>query len=149
MENRSKGPDDALSALILGSQYRRACLRALRAHGPDDAWLAAGFVRNAVFDRKFGAARVDMKPDLDVVYLDPQELSAARDKAFELALSARLPGAWSVTNQARMAVRHGHPAYRNLAHAISYFPEQATAVAVRLQATGTGLELLVMTNSPY
>lgn len=131
-----------LCAFILRSQLRRACLRALRAAGPRDAWLAAGFIRNAVFDEKLGPSRLSAQADLDVVYNDPLDLRGERDRAFEFALNARCPGPWSVKNQARMAIRNGHGGYRDVEHAISHFPERATAVAARLSIAQCELELL-------
>jgi hypothetical protein len=124
---------DWLRAIILSSHTRRACLRAVRDYGPPDAWLSAGFVRNPVFDALFGAARIAVVSDLDVIYLDAQALDRERDRAFERALNARVRAEWSVKNQARMAVRNGVAPYRNVGDALAHFPETATAVAVRLQ----------------
>ena len=109
-------------------------LRILAVAGPAGAWVGAGFVRNAVWDALAGrrAAVADLA-DIDVIHLDPARPDAAGDRAFEAALRAARPALpWSVTNQARMAVRHGHPPYAGIAEAITPWPETATAVAVRL-----------------
>ena len=125
--------EQQLTTIVLRSEERRACLRALAAVGPAEGWLSAGFVRNAVFDSLFGRDRANTAPDLDVIYLDATDSSRERDHAFERALKAAHPGPWEVKNQVRMAVRNGHGAYRDLAHALAHFPETATAVAVRLR----------------
>jgi len=119
-------------AIVLRGLERRERLRAMRACAPRDAWLSAGFVRNAVFDQLFGPARVQTNPDLDVIYLDASDSRAERDRGLERELHARSPGPWSVKNQVRMAVRNGNPRYSDVEAALRHFPETATAVAVRL-----------------
>ena len=100
-----------------------------------DWWLAAGFVRNKVWDslheypkRTEGAAI-----DVDVVYFDPQILSAEAEKEIELNLFLAKPGVpWSVTNQARMWEENGDAPYLNSIDAITRWPETATCVGVKL-----------------
>ncbi len=41
-------------ALVAADAWRMGLLRALREVGPEDAWIGAGFVRNAVWDRLHG-----------------------------------------------------------------------------------------------
>jgi hypothetical protein len=110
---------------------------------PPDAWLSAGFVRNAVFTQLFGAPRVQLESDLDVIYLDDANTDEERDLACERKLFAHVPALWSVTNQARMAAHNGNPPYRDVEDALAHFPETATAVAVRF----SGVELEVL--APY
>jgi hypothetical protein len=134
---------DWLRVVLLRSNERRACLRTLREYGPLDAWLAAGFVRNAVFTNLFGPPRIPMVEDLDVIYIDAAKIGRKYDRQFQRALSAQLTVAWQVKNQARMAMRNKDPLYRDVNDALAHFPETATAVAVRLG--GNGLEIL----APY
>jgi len=132
-----------LRTIVCASRERRDCLRALTSAGPPDAWLSAGFVRNAVFSELFGAQRVQLESDLDVIYLDARDTDPERDLAFERALFAQLPALWSVKNQARMAAHNGDTPYRDVEDALAHFPETATAVAVRMR--GHELEVL----APY
>ena len=44
---------------------------------------------------------------------------------------------WSVRNQARMHVRSGDAPYDSLETAIRFFPDTASAIAVRLEQDGT------------
>ncbi|NKE48376.1 nucleotidyltransferase family protein [Roseomonas frigidaquae] len=127
-----------VAAMLAASPGHRDALQALALAGPRGGWLGAGFVRNTVWDMLCGRApEVTALDDLDVVHLD----HASADAVFEAALRAARPGLrWSVKNQARMAARHGHAPYPDLAAALARWPETATAVAARC-ATG-GIEIL-------
>lgn len=115
-----------LLALVARDPWRMACLRAVRALRLPDAWIGAGFVRNLAWAAMFGGDD-RAGADVDVVYCDQIERTAARDRALELALDASLGGVpWSVTNQARMGP------HASTESAIAAWPETATAVAVRV-----------------
>ena len=106
-----------------------------------DCWIGAGFVRNAVWDAMHGKPAV-ARNDVDVVYFDPADTSAARDAAIEATLREAHPQAqWDVKNQARMHQRTGVAPYLNIEDAIARWPETATAVAVRRRAGRTELSL--------
>lgn len=140
MTQHAKRLHDAagLARFVAGRPTMMARLRAVAAHGPLDAWIGAGFLRNAVWDALAGHDPDATPPaDLDVVFFDAADISAARDAAAEARLAAAAPGLpWSVTNQARMHARHGHPPYRDLADALAHWPETATAIAVRIGRDG-------------
>lgn len=114
------------------------CLTILAAHGPADAWIGAGFVRNAVWDHLSGQDTEVLPPsDLDVVFYDQVNATAEQDAAFEAALRTAAPDMpWSVRNQARMYERNGHRPYRDMADALAHWPETATAIAARLGPKG-------------
>ena len=113
-------------------------LEDVAAHGPPGAWIGAGFLRNAVWDALTGRDPDATPPaDLDVVFHDTANSSAARDAAARARLAAAVPGLpWDVTNQARMHERNGHAPYRDLADALAHWPETATAIAARLGPGG-------------
>lgn len=119
-----------------------AALAAVAAHGPPGAWIGAGFLRNPVWDLLSGRDPDTVPPaDLDVVFHDPADATAARDAAAEAALAAAAPGLpWSVRNQARMHARNGHASYADVADALAHWPETATAIAARLR--GGAVEIL-------
>ncbi|HWL80552.1 MAG TPA: nucleotidyltransferase family protein [Roseomonas sp.] len=101
-----------------------------------DAWIGAGFVRNAVWDVLHGRPP-GLRPDadLDVVFFAAEE--AVSEAAVEAALRARLPGlGWSARNQARMHRRNGDAPYADTADALRHWPETATALAARLGPAG-------------
>jgi hypothetical protein len=102
-----------------------------------DAWLAAGVVRNAVWDALHGFEAPTALNDVDVVWFDPARASPEEDQRLEDALRRRAPGIpWSVRNQARMHRRHGHTPYRDCLDAMRFWPETATAVRGRVGAGG-------------
>ena len=77
----------------------------------DDWCLAAGFVRNLVWDRLHGRHQTTPLNDVDLIYYEPESASKERDSAIEEALrrDSHLP--WSVKNQARMHLRNGDQPY--------------------------------------
>lgn len=134
------GPADIL-ALIAAQPERLRLLTHVRDVGPPDAWIGAGFVRNAVWDAAHGHAQVTPLADVDVLYFAADCLDAEADETWERRLRKACPGVpWSVRNQARMHLRNGDAGYRDCADAMRHWPEVCTAVAVRLR--GDGLELL-------
>lgn len=130
-----------LLALIAGQPERLHLLRVVRDHGPAGAWIAAGFVRNAVWDALHGYGEPTPLSDIDVLYFSADCLEPEADYAWEhrlLGVSPDVP--WSVRNQARMHLRNGDSSYRDCVDAMCHWPEVCTAVAVRL--SGESLQLL-------
>ncbi|WP_413731722.1 MULTISPECIES: nucleotidyltransferase family protein [unclassified Shewanella] len=113
-------------------RMRMQALECVANLGPIDAWLAAGFVRNLVWDKLHGT--VSRLSDIDVIYYEPNDTSEVTDKAYEAKLVAALDLPWSVKNQARMHLKNNHQPYASVSDAMSYWPEQQTALAVRLRA---------------
>ncbi|MEZ5935294.1 MAG: nucleotidyltransferase family protein [Alphaproteobacteria bacterium] len=128
--------------LIRSDPSMMAALAAVRDLDLPHGWIAAGFVRNRVWDHLHGHAEPTPPNDIDVVYFDPNSQDEVVEKRHEAALQARLPGQpWSVKNQARMAGVNGDPPYRDLAHALACWCETPTPVGARLTAAG-GVELI-------
>ena len=114
-----------------------ATLRAVASLGLPDGWIAAGAVRNAVWDALHLYARSTPLADVDVIWFDPAQIDSDLDRALEARLTAMVPGvAWSVKNQARMHVRNGHSPYADCRDAMRFWPETATGIAARLTDTG-------------
>jgi hypothetical protein len=123
----------ALQALIASDQRRMDVLRAVRDLGLPDCWVAAGFVRNRVWDHVHGLAASPLSQDIDVIWFDAAQCDADCDAAHEQVLQSRDATLdWSVKNQARMHVRNGDAPYASATDAMRYWPETATAVGVRL-----------------
>ena len=122
----------AATEIVTRNAQRRRALELAASLALPDAWLAAGFVRNAVWDECFGVDNT--VADIDLVFFDTGDRSVARDRALtdHLIASTGLP--WSVKNQARMHSKHGHPAYRSTWDAMRRWPEKQTAVAMRIGA---------------
>ncbi|MCS6121707.1 nucleotidyltransferase family protein [Shewanella baltica] len=108
-------------------------LQCTKVHSMPQWCLAAGFVRNLVWDRLHG---FELSPlnDIDLIYFCPLDISPERDLAIETYLNQLAPELpWSVKNQARMHVRNQDMAYTSCVDAMSYWPELETAVGVSYQ----------------
>lgn len=98
----------------------------------NDCWVGAGFIRNKVWDILHEKRTIKLN-DIDVVFFDETNISEKLEKEIEQKLTEIDPKIkWSVKNQARMHLRNNHLKYINTENAISYWPETATAIAVRL-----------------
>ncbi len=110
-------------------------LRAVRTLALPDWCIAAGFVRNRVWDHLHGIVPARLPVDIDVLYFDPSDTSTGREVEFEARLGSLLPLPWEVRNQARMhVVKKSFPPHRDTAHAMTFWLETVTPVGVRLEA---------------
>lgn len=139
-----------LAAILRAAPTLPRALAAARAVDAPDWLIAAGSIRNAVWD-----ALHDREPapprDLDLLFFDPDDLTPARDDAVEAALREREPDLpWEARNQA--GVHSWYPRrfggevepFASSADAAATFPEVASCVGVRLQPDDT---LLIV--APY
>lgn len=123
----------SLQALLENDAFLMRVLAAVRDHGPGGAYVAAGFVRNRVWDSFYPDQSRPDDADIDVVYFDDENTEKSCDLKFEALLETQLPtGIWQVRNQARMHSFGGHPPFHDLSHALSHWAETATTVGVRL-----------------
>jgi hypothetical protein len=119
--------------LILADPSMFEALKAVRSLELPDCWIAAGFMRNRVWDHLHGYGEPTRLNDIDVVYFDPADIGKDVEKRLEVRLVEAMPGQpWSVKNQARMAGVNGDPPYRDSAHALSCWCETPTPVGARL-----------------
>ncbi|UYN95718.1 MAG: nucleotidyltransferase family protein [Enhydrobacter sp.] len=113
-------------------------LRAARALGLPDWCIAAGFVRNRVWDHLHGIHPPRPVADIDVIYFDAADVSRETEARHEARLAALMPGQpWQARNQARMHVWKGLPPHRSTADSMLYWLETVTPVGVRLEADDT------------
>ena len=109
-------------------------LRAVRELALPDWCIAAGFVRNRVWDHLHGIKPPRAPADIDVLYYDAADLTKDREAGYERELDMLLPGLpWQVRNQARMHVWKGLPQHTSTADSMIYWLETVTAVGVRLE----------------
>ena len=128
---------DQLRTLLLDDPRRRRVFEIVRALDLLDGWLAAGFIRNAVWDRLHGQASSSPWNDVDVLWFEAADTDPETDRRIEARLREREPTIpWSVKNQARMHGRNGDAPYSSTRDAMRYWCETATAVAARLSASG-------------
>ncbi|WP_246172634.1 nucleotidyltransferase family protein [Marinicella rhabdoformis] len=101
------------------------------------AYVAAGFVRNMVWDHLHNKSVPTPLNDVDVIYFDPHEVEERRYLKCEHDLKILMPGVnWQVRNQALMHLRNGDRPYKDVVDAMCYWPEKETAIAIRLLNNG-------------
>lgn len=126
-------PQKSLTSLIQSDQERMKILSMVRDLNLPDCYVAAGFVRNAVWDALHGIQTP--LSDVDVVFYDAEDLDnqiAPRMNKRLMDLHPELK--WDVKNQALMHVKNFDDPYRDTLDAMSYWPEKETAVGVALDA---------------
>jgi len=97
-----------------------------------DSYIAAGFIRNLVWDYLHKNTISTPLNDIDVIYFDRDVTNSNRDQSLEDNLTRQMPTLkWQVRNQADMHERNGDRPYKNCTDAMGYWPEKETAVAVR------------------
>ncbi len=64
--------DADILALAAGDAWMMGALEAIAALGLPDAWIGAGFLRGAVWDRLHGYAERTPLDDIDGIYFDPE-----------------------------------------------------------------------------
>lgn len=121
--------------LIESDSMRMKALKAVRTLGLPDWLIAAGFVRNLIWNRLYGTA-VGLN-DVDVIYFCRQDSSEERDRRLEEEIHAVCPDLpWSITNQARMHVSNGDRPHQSSLDAMSYWPEKQTCIGITLDHSG-------------
>ena len=123
--------EQKLREILLADEFRMDLLRTLKSLELKEGCIGAGFVRNMVWDK----AHDIQSPlsDVDVLHFDSSDISKETDLLFEEQLKQLRPDVnWSVKNQARMHLWHGHSPYDSINEAISNWAETATAIAVKL-----------------
>ncbi|WP_020590816.1 nucleotidyltransferase family protein [Kiloniella laminariae] len=128
------------------SQLHRQVLECLHIVFPQ-GWVAAGAIRNSVWDALSGIEESPLCNDLDVIYFSPQDTRQKTEREIENRLQQQLPesktglGKWSVKNQARMHLVNRDRPYLDCSDALRHWPETATAIAARINNAGQ-IELL-------
>jgi len=122
-----------LQMLPVHDPLRLEALRTVAALTLPDCWIAAGFIRDAVWGQLHGHGVRPPAGDVDVVWFDPSMADDDASRAVETQLRARMPELdWSVKNQACMHRRNRDAPYHSVTDAMRHWPETATAVAARL-----------------
>jgi len=123
---------DRVITLIEKDELRVKALDCVQQLDLPYCYLAAGFVRNLVWDHLHQKSTSTPLNDADVIYFDETESNSENYKFIESQLSVLMPELnWEVRNQAIMHKRHGDKPYLSIIDAMSYWPEKETAVAIR------------------
>ncbi|MTH15715.1 hypothetical protein GKZ88_09040 [Flavobacterium sp. LC2016-01] len=125
---------DELIQIIIKDPFIMETLIVVKNLNLHDCWIGAGFIRNKVWDILHEIKTTKLN-DIDVVFFDENNISENLEKEIEQKLADINPMVkWSVKNQARMHLRNNHLKYSHTENAISFWPETATAIAVRLNS---------------
>lgn len=125
-----------IQELIQADPERMPLLKTVAALALPDCYIAAGFVRNMVWDYLHDYDATPLN-DVDVVFFDRVNTSSEYIKDIEDKLFSQAPGVhWEVKNQAIMHLRNKDSPYSDSTNAMSYWPEKETAVGVRLSSAG-------------
>jgi uncharacterized protein len=129
---------DALVRIVRGTPWLCEALCAVREAGPAGAYVAAGAVRDTVWNVLTGRPPSGPQADVDVVYWagaeNPDQSSHHEERLRELV--PRLD--WEVTNQATVHLWHWRERgarivpHETVADGVASWPETATAIGVRL-----------------
>jgi hypothetical protein len=122
-----------VQTILAADPLRWRILRLVQELELPDCWIAAGFVRSAIWDHLHQQNASPLPPDVDVIWFDNGFATAIVDTEIEATLrdmDSTLN--WSVKNQARMHLRNADLPYTSAVDAMTHWPETATAVAVRL-----------------
>ncbi|HGS4683953.1 TPA: nucleotidyltransferase family protein [Vibrio parahaemolyticus] len=118
--------------LIKRDPIRVEALNYVSQLGLPQCFVAAGFVRNLVWDSLHNFEVSTPLNDVDVIYFDPGESNPGSYLLYEAQLNSCMPELnWQVRNQAIMHERNGDSPYTSSLDAMSYWPEKETAIAIR------------------
>ena len=122
-----------------------AILETIRSLGLKDSWLAAGSVRNFIWNLLSYKSPFDCETDVDVIFFDP-DISYEETLSLEKKLREDFPQyQWELENQVYMHQHSPHTApYISSRDAMSKYPERCTALGLRLNEE-SALELF----TPY
>lgn len=124
-----------LTSLLKADESCMRILKLVANLGLPDCFVAAGFVRNKVWDHIHGSDT--LLNDVDVIFYQQGDSTGrieqeAQKKLHQIAADVN----WQVKNQAYIHKRNGDPEYSGIRDALTYWPEKETAVAVRLLEGG-------------
>lgn len=125
--------DQEILERLSQDQDIRAILEMIRSLELKDSWLAAGSVRNFIWNILSGKPDFDAETDVDVIFFDPT-VSYEKTLQLEMELRKAFPAySWELKNQVYM---HSHSPntqpYTSSKDAMSKYPECCTAIGLRL-----------------
>lgn len=125
---------DELCRLVRGNARVMQLLRSVAALGLAQWCIAAGVVRNLVWDHLHGYSEPTIPTDVDVLFFDNERTEPEYERQIQSALASRQPSVrWEVVNQATVHAYTGDPVpYRSITEAMSRWVDPMTAVGVAL-----------------
>ena len=123
---------DRIVKLIRQDPVRVRALACVSTLNLPQCYIAAGFVRNLVWDALHNFEVSTPLNDADVIYFSPEENDPNAYLSYESQLKQLMPEInWQVRNQANMHTRNGDSPYTSSLDAMSFYPEKETAIAIR------------------
>lgn len=124
---------DRLIQFVKCNPHMLEDLQLVRSLNLPEACIAAGYVRNQLWDHLHGFPKFTPLSDVDVIFFDHKNTDESTEKEYEkLLISRSNKYKWSVKNQARMHVLKNDQPYTSVDDAMKRWPETATAIAIRL-----------------
>ncbi len=125
-----------LIKLIQQDHVRMRLLKTVASLKLPDCWLAAGCVRNMVWDHLHGFGVTPLN-DVDVIFFDNGDVDNVRTQQAQKQLEEVAGGVnWQVKNQAFMHIKNKDSPYESSIDAMSYWPEKETAVGLSINTLG-------------
>ncbi len=122
-----------LVALLEQDDDRMKILSIVRELELPDCYVAAGFVRNLVWD-SLHSTSTELN-DIDVVFYDRSDSKNRLGAEVSQRLNREYPEfLWEAKNQAYMHIRNGDTAYKDTLDAMKYWPEKETGVGASLNS---------------
>lgn len=138
MEKKEELYSSELKNLLIKNEKIIDILKMLKTFAPQ-AYLAAGVIRNTVWAHLHDQSFSLDQTEIDVIFYDANETNAELSNAIVRQLMQYYPDhIWDVTNQATVHQWYkkdngdGIEPLSSINHALSLWPETATAVAIRL-----------------
>lgn len=125
--------DQEILERLSQDQDIRAILEMIRSLELKDSWLAAGSVRNFIWNILSGKPGFDAETDVDVIFFDPT-VSYEKTLQLEMELRKAFPAySWELKNQVYMHIHSPNTQpYTGSKDAMSKYPECCTAIGLRL-----------------
>lgn len=123
-----------LISIVRNEDWLMEALRAVRSLQLPDWYIAAGAIRNTVWNKLHGYPGRNGQNDVDVVYFDDADIDGYREKTSEITLLKQNPSLkWEVVNQARRQFLSNRPQVHSSEESIAYWSETPTCVGARLE----------------
>lgn len=124
----------SIQTIIQSDPERMKILNAVASLNLPDWYIAAGFVRNMVWDYLHGFETTPYN-DVDIIYFDKNAATSpefVREQLHELMPDV----CWEAKNQALKNAEGREELFDNIEDSMCYWPEKETAVGVRLSSSG-------------
>ena len=127
--------DEEILERLSQDQNIRRILEIIRNLQLQDSWLAAGCVRNFIWNMLSERPGFDSDTDVDVIFFDPT-ISYEQTLQLEMELREAFPDyRWELKNQVYMHIHSPNTQpYSCSKDAMTQYPERCTAIGLRLMA---------------